>query len=183
MKKLSLLLHTCCACCGVLVAKRLSAQYDVTLFAFNPNIHPESEYQRRLADVKRVADSLSLNVIEGPYDPQAWLQEVKGLEQEPEGGARCEVCFRLRLEKTAEHAKAQSFDVFGSTLTTGRNKKADVINPIGADIARKVGIPFLAKDFKKQGGLDDSMAACETHGIIRQDYCGCVFSRKEKTQK
>lgn len=178
MQKLKLLLHTCCACCGSVIAKQLSETYDVTLFAFNSNIHPKAEYIRRLEDVLRVAKNLNLKVIEDDYDPQAWLHAVKGLENEPEGGKRCEICFRLRLKQTAQYAKEHGFDLFASTLTTGRNKKANVINPIGSAIASTVGIPFLARDFKKQGGLDDSMAACATHNIERQDYCGCVFSRK-----
>jgi predicted adenine nucleotide alpha hydrolase (AANH) superfamily ATPase len=180
MQKPTLLLHTCCACCGVLVAKRLSEHFTVSLFAFNPNIHPEAEYTRRLEDVKRVAANLGLAVIEDTYDPQAWLTHVKGLESEPEGGKRCEACFTMRLARTAQYAKEHGYNLFATTLTTGRNKKAEIINPIGADLARKTGVPFLAKDFKKHGGLDDSMAACEHHGIERQDYCGCVFSRKER---
>jgi epoxyqueuosine reductase len=156
--------------------------YEVTLFAFNPNIHPEAEYQHRLRDVKKMAAELGIEVIEGAYHPQDWLQAVKGFEEEKEGGARCAVCFRHRLEETGNRAKKNGYDLFATTLTTGRNKKADVINPLGAQVASKLGIPFLAKDFKKNAIRETSMLRCETLGIIRQHYCGCVFSRKETEQ-
>lgn len=178
--KLKLLLHICCGCCGSFIPTRLSERLDVDLFYFNPNIHPEQEYLIRLANVQKVADAQNLPLIIGEYHPRTWLNKVKGFEQEPEGGARCPLCFEMRLRETARYAKEQGYDVFASTLTVGRNKKASIINPIGGRLAKEFGIPFLAHDFKKEGGQDASLCRSEELQILRQDYCGCIFSRKEK---
>jgi len=132
--------------------------------------------------MQRVAKHLYLPLIVGDYDPKAWLFAVRGLEQEPEGGERCVTCFAHRLEATAHYAKTQGFDVFASTLTVGRNKKAEIINPLGGKIAKKIGIPFLARDFKKHGGTNFSVTCAEHFGIARQTYCGCVFSHKESVR-
>lgn len=176
---MNLLLHTCCGGCGAWVPQELSKFFKVTLFFFNPNIHPKQEYKERLKNVKQVADHLGLPLITEIYDPQAWLSAVRGLEQEPEGGKRCAVCFEYRLRETACYAKAHDFDVFASTLTVGRNKKAEIIHPLGGKIAKEIGVPFLARDFKKQGGIQRSLDCTEHFNITRQTYCGCVFSRKE----
>lgn len=177
--KLKLLLHVCCGCCGSVIPKDLSEKFHVDLYYFNPNIHPVKEYFNRLEQVKKVADSLQLLVIEAEYDPLKWFKQIKGFEEEPEGGMRCPLCFEMRLRETAHYAKEHGYDVFASTLTVGRNKKASVIDPIGGRLAKEYGIPFLAKDFKKGGGQDASLCLSEKLGIIRQNYCGCVFSRKK----
>ena len=177
-KKLKLLLHTCCGCCGAFIPEQLSKKLEVDLFYFNPNIHPEKEYLRRLEDVKKAANQANLKVIEHQYDPQEWFAHVRGFELEAEGGKRCSLCFELRLRQTAAYASEYGYDLFASTLTVGRNKKAGVINPIGCRVAKDYGIPFLAHDFKKHGGQDQSICRSDEIGIVRQDYCGCVFSRK-----
>lgn len=161
----------------------LSKNLDVDLFYFNPNIHPKEEYLTRLKNVQKAADAHGLKLIEGTYDPQSWLQAVKGFEQEPEGGSRCPICFEIRLRETARHAKENDYDLFASTLTVGRQKKASIINPIGGALAKEHNLPFLALDFKKHGWQDQSLCKADELHIERQTYCGCVFSKKESYQK
>jgi len=181
-----LLLHVCCGTCGAWVPKKLSHDFDVTLFYFNPNIHPEEEYQRRLAGARMMADELGLELIEGEYDPQSWFEFVlrtgetpvrASLSVEPEGGTRCQLCFEHRLRATAEYARANQFDCFATTLTVGRRKPANKINPIGIRIASELGIEFLDHDFKKAGGEDLSQIRARDLGVYRQEYCGCVYSK------
>ncbi|MFH1711634.1 MAG: epoxyqueuosine reductase QueH [Patescibacteria group bacterium] len=183
MSKPKLLLHTCCACCGAWIPEVLSEDFEVDLFYFNPNVHPKSEYQHRLAEVHKIAEIHGLKLIEQEYDPEAWLKAVSGLENEKEGGARCSVCFEYRLRRAAKYARDNGYDVFTTTITVGRNKKADVINSIGEKLSEEFGVEFLARDFKKNAGLDTSVEKCKIYGIDRQDYCGCVFSRKEAYQR
>lgn len=176
---LRLLLHTCCATCGSWIPDELSMRYQVDLFYFNPNIHPQAEYYRRLNEIKKVADILNLKVIDFPFDPQPWFQAVKGFEAQPEGGARCPLCFEHRLRRTAEYAKQHGYEAFATTLTSGRQKKAEIINPIGEKLAQEYDIEFLSRDFKKHGGSDQAMFCSDDYGVVRQNYCGCVFSLKE----
>lgn len=177
--KPSLLLHTCCGTCGAWIPEMLSADYAVTLFYFNPNVHPEAEYRTRRDNARSVAERLGVAFVEGDYDPRAWFEAVRGLEQEPENGPRCPVCFEHRLRATAKYASENGFDWFSTTLTVGRHKKAELINPIGEKLSQEFGVHFLARDFKKQGGAEQSVQRSVAFGIHRQDYCGCVFSRKE----
>jgi epoxyqueuosine reductase len=213
MQKSKLLLHVCCGTCGAWVPKKLSHDYDVTLFYFNPNIHPEEEYQRRLEGARMMADELGLKLIEGEYDPKSWFEFVlrKGMThfsvsdndrltpnyvlrtstgqesviptQEPEGGARCQFCFEHRLRSTAEYARDHGFNCFTTTLTVGRRKKAAVVNPIGQRIAEETGVEFLYKDFKKAGGEDLSQIRARDLGVYRQEYCGCTYSKSAKESK
>ncbi|MFC1788080.1 epoxyqueuosine reductase QueH [Patescibacteria group bacterium] len=177
--KPKLLLHACCGTCSALLPERLSKDYQVDLFYFNPNIHPISEYQTRLAGARISAAKQGVGLIEDRYDPQEWLAAIKGLESEPEMGKRCPTCFEVRLYRTAKYAKEHQYDLFSTTLSVGRNKKAEVINPIGKRVSKIIQIPFLAGNFKKDFGLDWSVDRAKEWGIARQDYCGCVFSRKE----
>jgi len=178
-----LLLHVCCGPCAVYVAKKLLEDYQgadlksaPTLFFYNPNIYPFEEYQRRFQTVKTWAKKENFELIEGRFNQDDWLEKVKGLENEPEGGARCPVCFRMRLEETARTAKENGFEFFASTLTIGRNKKAEVINPIGAALAQKYGLKFIEADWKKQGGQEASNQLSKQENMYRQHYCGCRFS-------
>jgi len=200
MSKPKLLLHVCCGTCGSWVPRRLSHDYEVTLFYFNPNIHPEEEYQRRLEGARLMADELGLELIEGEYDPEAWFRFVlhEGMTdvslsnddkltfvsptKEPEGGTRCQLCFEHRLRATAEYARDNGFDCFATTLTVGRRKKASDVNPVGKRIASEVGIKFLDRDFKKAGGEDLSQIRAHELGVYRQEYCGCVYSQKLKSR-
>lgn len=183
MKKPKLLLHACCGTCSCLLPQMLSEEFEVTLYYVNPNIHPPKEYLQRLDDTKKVAELQEIELIEGDYDTSAWFEYVRGYEQEPEGGRRCSLCFEFRLWKTAVYAKENGFDVFATALTIGRNKKASVINPIGERLSEKYGIPYLSRDFKKKGGLDNSVKRMDELGIDRQNYCGCVYSKKETDER
>jgi len=179
MSNLKLLLHTCCATCVSWLADILSLSYDVDLYYYNPNIHPEKEYQRRLGDIQKVAEILNLKLIEGEYNSKAWLDHVRGYEKEKEGGTRCPICFEFRLRETARYAKDHGYDAFMTTISMGRNKKAEVITPIGEEIAKEFGLDYESRDFKKGGGLDESYCRSEEYGVVRQHYCGCPYSLRD----
>lgn len=179
LTKPKLLLHICCGVCGAWVPKKLSADFDITLYFFNPNIFPEEEYKKRLTAAWEVAKDAKVELAEGQYQPQEWLALMRGHESDLEGGARCEMCFSLRLGETAKHAKENSFEYFASTLTIGRNKKAAVINPLGEKWAKQFGLKFLAEDFKKGGGQAETDKESRRLHLYRQNYCGCIFSIKK----
>ena len=134
--------------------------------------------KKQLTLSKKWADENKFEFIIGEYNHQDWLESVAGLENEPEGGARCPVCFKFRLEAAAKYAKENNFEIFATTLTSGRNKKADIINPIGKMLAEKYGLKFYEADWKKGGGQEESRKMAEACGIYRQHYCGCEFSIK-----
>lgn len=175
----TLLLHTCCGICGAWLPERLSREFKVTIFYFNPNIHPHDEYKKRLIAVQQMSEFLKLPMIEGEYNPQIWFDRVRGLAHDREGGTRCSICFEIRLRRTAEEAKRLGFDYFATTLTIGRRKPATIINSIGEKIAVEVGVNFLAGDFKKHGGEMESQKRGKEFGLYHQNYCGCVYSRLE----
>lgn len=177
--KPKLLLHVCCGVCGSWVIKKLSRDFETCLYFFNPNIHPEEEYRRRLDAVKRVADEIGAELVLGKYQPDGWLTLVRGREADPEGGERCEMCFGLRLGETAKYAKEHGFEYFASTLTVGRNKKASVINPLGEKWAKQFGLTFLAEDFKKRGGQEKTHEESHRLNLYRQNYCGCPYSMRK----
>lgn len=177
--KPKLLLHACCGTCSCRLPEILSEDFEVTVYYINPNIHPPKEYLQRLEDTKKVVKLQAVELIEADYVPREWFDYVRGHEHEPEGGRRCELCFEFRLWKTAVYAKANGYDAFTTALTMGRNKKASIINPIGERLAGTYGIPFISRDFKKNGGLDAAVKRMDELGIRRQDYCGCVYSKKE----
>ncbi|MBI5222080.1 MAG: epoxyqueuosine reductase QueH [Candidatus Magasanikbacteria bacterium] len=173
---LKFLLHTCCAPCGIAVIDELKSQYDLTVFFYNPNIYPEEEYLKRKKYVIQICQEWRIPMIDMDYEVDKWNEVVRGLENEPEGGARCLKCFGLRLERTARYAKENNFDIFCTTLTSGRNKKAEVINPIGLELGVKYGVKFFATDWKKAGRQQKARKMVEERGIYRQNYCGCKFS-------
>ncbi len=175
-----LLLHACCAPCLAAAAEKLKNSFEVTAFFYNPNIHPEEEYSLRLREARRYALRESVKILEGSCEPEKWFENVKGMGDEKEGGARCEACFRMRIEKTAQTAESLGIKNIASTLTAGPGKKAVIINSIGEETAGKYGLTFLSEDFKKKDGFKKAIKICREHGIYRQNYCGCVFSRKNK---
>lgn len=177
---MKLLIHTCCAPCALTAITRLASEYQITLFFYNPNIHPEEEYKKRLKEVNRCKEIFGIEVIEGEYNPDKWFEEVKGLEKEPEGGTRCSICFKDRLNKTAEIAVSYKYDAFTTTLTVSPHKKAEVINSIGEDIGKKNNIKFLSLDLKKKDGFKTSVELSKKYNIYRQSYCGCLFSIRYK---
>ncbi len=173
-----LLLHSCCAPCSAYVIKELQKKYKVTLFYFNPNIFPEEEYQKRLKEAKKYCQKIKVDFIEGEYNHQDWLEKIKGYEQEPERGKRCQICYKVRLEKTALEAKKLGFDMFCSTLSISPHKDAQMINKIGQELSEQYQIEYLASDWKKQEGFKKSCDISKEEGFYRQDYCGCEFSMK-----
>jgi epoxyqueuosine reductase len=174
--KPKLLLHVCCGPCSTEVIKQLKSDYEVVGFFYNPNISPEAEYFRRLAEVQRVSALWRLLVDTGEYEHGRFLAVADGLEHEPEGGLRCEACYRLRLDETARRAAANGCTVVASTLTIGRNKKAAVVNRVGRDACAKLGLEFLEADWKKKDGNLRSIELSRELGLYRQEYCGCEFS-------
>ncbi len=179
-----ILLHICCGVCGLEVIERLKLRYPkITLFFYNPNIFPEEECEKRLAAARRAAKLKKVKLMEGPHDAENWFSAVKGLENEPEGGRRCEICFKIRLEKTACRAKETGHDCFTTTLSISPRKSAGTINEIGESLAKKYGLAFLTEDFKKKDGFKKTTAAARKHRVWRQNYCGCVFSLFSAAQK
>ncbi|MCE5251300.1 epoxyqueuosine reductase QueH [bacterium] len=171
-----LLLHICCGPCAGPVIERLSGGYDITGYFYNPNIQPPDEYERRLEAARTAAERFGIELIEERYDPETFFDAVRGLENEPENGARCPVCYRLRLSAAASYAARHSFDFIASTLTLGPQKRAAVINPIGHEAATTEGVGFLDGDWKKQDGFRRSLELSRDMDIYRQHYCGCRFS-------
>ena len=179
MQKPQLLLHVCCAPCSTHALEVLRAEYVVTFYFCNPNIHPAEEYHARLADAERFARDTDTPFVAAEYDPERWFDAIKGLEQEPERGRRCEVCIRLRLERTADWARQHGFEWLATTLSVSPHKSADMINQIGLELAPERELRFLAADLKKGGGFQRSVALSRQHGLRRQDYCGCIYSLHE----
>lgn len=174
MKKL--LLHSCCGPCSTQVIDVLRKDYQITVFYYNPNIQPQEEYAHRLAEQKRFCQIVGIPVIDLPYDTNQFLQAVKGHEADKEGGERCTLCFKLRLEKTASVAKEMGFDIFATTLSVSPHKNTQVINAVGTEASQKYQIEFLAGNFKKQDGYKKSIEFSKTYNLYRQNYCGCAFS-------
>ena len=155
----------------------------MTIIYFNPNIFPFEEYQKRLEEQKRYAKLMHIDVIEGDYDEQTFLQLAKGHELDKEGGDRCSICFEIRLGQTAKVAKQRGFDLFATTLSVSPHKNTAQINSIGQKVAKQYGVEFLPENFKKQDGYLDSIRLSKQYNLYRQNYCGCRFSiRKEKSE-
>ncbi len=182
-----LLLHSCCAPCSSYVLEYLSGYFDITLFYYNPNITSAEEYRKRVEEVKRLIAELPavhpISFIEGEYEPRRFTEAVKGLEHEPEGGARCAECFRLRLGRAAEEAGRMALSIgeevlLTTTLTISPLKNAELLNVIGEEeAARHEGVVWLDSDFKKRGGYQRSIQLSAQYGLYRQNYCGCVYSK------
>jgi hypothetical protein len=172
--KSKLLLHICCGPCATEVIRRLKVQYEVVGYYYNPNIHPEEEYNKRLMEVQRLSALWRVLVDAGPYEHGRFLEAVR--EREREGGTRCERCYRLRLEQAAAAAQANGCTHFATTLTIAPMKKAAVINPVGQTAAQAHGLIFVAEDWKKNDGFRHSVELARELGLYRQNYCGCEFS-------
>ena len=179
-----LLLHSCCAPCSSHCLSELSPQIGVTVLYYNPNLDCAEEYEKRKREQIRFLRETGLaDFLDCDYAPEDYISAVRGLEEEKEGGARCAVCFRLRLERTAREAKLRGFDYFATTLTVSPLKNAKLINEIGFAVAEEVGVPYLPSDFKKRGGYLHSVRLSEEYGLYRQDYCGCAFSKAERERQ
>ena len=178
----TLLLHVCCAPCSSYVLEYLEDYFDITVYFFNPNIYPEDEYVFRKNELQRLIDEKfngKIKVIDADYNPDLFFDSVKGLENEPEGKKRCEVCFKLRLESTAKTAKEGNFDYFTTTLSISPLKNATLLNTIGEEFSKKYKTKYLFSDFKKNEGYKRSIELSREFNLYRQDYCGCVFSKKK----
>lgn len=177
-----LLLHACCGPCSSAVLEQLSRSFDITILYYNPNIWPPAEYHRREQELERFvaeAHPLGVKVVEDRYDPQEFYDAARGLENEPERGARCTACYRLRMRRAAQYAAENGFDWFTTTLSISPHKDAARINQIGRELAAEFGVPHLPSDFKKKNGYLRSLQLSDQYGLYRQDYCGCVFSARQ----
>lgn len=174
---MKIVLHICCGVCAAGVVDRLTREgHEVLGFFDNPNIHPREEYERRLAVARRVAKEFGFPLEVVPYTPDDWFAATRSLENEPEGGQRCEVCFRLRLSRTYEFLKTSGADAFTTTLTISPRKSAALVNKIGQAISVE---KFLARDFKKQAGFQRAIELAKKWELYRQDYCGCIYSLRK----
>ena len=172
----SVLLHCCCAPCATSVTERVIKTIKPVLYYYNPNIYPEAEYLKRRSELEKLARHFSLELISEPYDENEFLGAIAGFENEKEGGARCPVCFRVRLEKTAARAKREGLTAFCTTLTVSPHKNAAIVNAIGEEVAAARNILWIPSDFKKRNGYLRSCQMCRELDIYRQNYCGCRFS-------
>ena len=182
-KQRSLLLHVCCAPCSSYVLEYLNRYFDITVYFYNPNIDSADEYRYRADEERRLICEMGLSetvrYTEGKYLPEDFYNAVKGLEQLPEGGARCVKCFELRLEESAKRAFEGGFDYFTTTLSISPLKNSAVLNTIGKKMSEKYGINYLYSDFKKKNGYKRSVELSRDHGLYRQNYCGCSFSKDQ----
>jgi predicted adenine nucleotide alpha hydrolase (AANH) superfamily ATPase len=182
-KKPRLLLHSCCGPCSTVPLERLRDDYDLTVFFYGPNIHPEEEYRLRLEGQRTVCRQLGVELVEGTYAPAEWERAVGPHRDLPEGSLRCESCYRLRMVQTARLARERGFDFFSVTLTVSRHKNSKVLERIGREVAAAEGVAYLADDFKKRDGYNLSVRRSRELGLYRQDYCGCQISRAEALER
>ena len=179
-----LLLHSCCAPCSSYTLEYLSRYFDITVYYFNPNISPKQEFDKRFEEQKRLISQMpfknSVTLVEGAYNYDDFLEIAKGLENVPEGGERCFRCYKMRLESTARLAKEQGFDYFCTTLSISPLKNSQKINELGFEIEEKYGVKWLPSDFKKREGYKRSIQLSREYSLYRQNFCGCVFSKKQQ---
>ena len=182
--KKKLLLHACCAPCSSYVIEYLSNYFDITILYYNPNIDTKEEFDKRLSELNRFLKEFktknSVKVISLGYDKNDYLKEIDGLEEEKEGGKRCLKCYKLRLEKACIYSKENNFDYFTTTLTISPHKNSKVLNEMGSCLEEKYQMPYLYSDFKKKEGYKRSIVLSKEYNLYRQDYCGCIYSKRDK---
>lgn len=182
MEKPTIVIHICCAICGAYLCETLKEKYNIILFFYNPNIHPLDEYEKRRDSAKKLAEIYNIEFIEGKYEPEKWLNEVKGLENEPEGGKRCPVCFKMRLLQTALLAKEKNAQYFLTTLAASPFKDENTVNQIGEQLANEFKLKFLKlselNEDKKQI-WQKTRALAKQYNFYHQKYCGCTFSQRK----
>ncbi len=183
-KRTKLLLHVCCAPCSSHVLECLSKYFDITVYFFNPNITEEIEYSKRFSELERFVGeapfAMGVEIVDGGYASDLFFEMSKGLENEPEKGSRCYKCYEMRMEATAKYAKEHGFDIFTTSLSISPHKNAIWINEIGERCKEKYEIDYMYSDFKKKNGYSRSIELSKEYGLYRQDYCGCVFSKRQK---
>ena len=180
----SLLIHACCAPCSSACLEYLNKYFKITVFYYNPNISPKSEFDKRLAEEKRLLKSMPfenpVDIIAGEYDYNEFLSIARGLEAVPEGGERCFKCYRLRLEQAARYAADHGFDWYCTTLSISPMKDPVRLNDLGTALGQQYGVAYLPSEFRKKDGYKRSLQLSAEYGLYRQDYCGCVFSKQER---
>lgn len=176
-----LLLHACCAPCSSYCVEYLNEYFDITILYYNPNIESQEEFDKRFEEFEKIQQSIAaVKVVKIDYNMNEFYDKISGLEKCSEGGKRCFVCYRLRLEKTAQYASENKFDYFASTLSISPHKNAEILNEIGLDLEKIYNIKHLPNDFKKGGGFLKSTVLSKELDLYRQDYCGCIFSKLER---
>ena len=181
----NILIHSCCGPCSSYVITYLLPYFNITILYYNPNIYPYEEYLKRKEEQIKVINELNkisdnkINIMDCDYDNSIYEKEIKGLEKEPERGKRCEVCYKLRMEKTVVLAKENNYDYFCTTLSVSPYKNANLINQIGKELEEKYNVKWLYSDFKKKDGYKESIKLSEKYNLYRQNYCGCIYSKKE----
>ncbi len=182
-----LFLHACCAPCSSYVLEYLSRFFSVTVFFYNPNISPKEEYEKRVSEIQRLISEMEfvhpVAFIEGEYKPEDFYEMARGLEEVPEGGERCFRCYRLRMEEAARLAEQGGYDYFTTTLSISPLKNAGKINEIGQELSQIYKVEHLPSDFKKKNGYKRSIELSHEYGLYRQNYCGCIFSKRESMEK
>jgi hypothetical protein len=182
-----LLLHSCCAPCSSYCLEYLAKYFEITVFYYNPNIAPAEEYEKRVEEIRRLVEKLpvehEVKLVIGKYDPERFYEMAKGMEDIPEGGERCFGCYRLRLEETARMAAEGGFDYFTTSLTISPLKNACKLNEIGEELGEIYRVACLPSDFKKRNGYKRSVELSQEYGLYRQNYCGCVFSKREAQRR
>ncbi len=180
----TLLLHTCCAPCSSYCIEYLSQYFNITVLYYNPNIYPEAEYLKRKNEQKRLIAEMKtkypVKLLDCDFESEKFYEMARGMEDCREGGERCFKCYRLRLEKTVQEAKKGEYDYFTTSLTISPLKNAQKINEIGSELSEEYGINFLPSDFKKREGYKRSIELSKVYDLYRQNYCGCVFSQRDK---
>ena len=181
--KKKLLLHSCCGPCSSYVISYLTKYFDITVLYYNPNISPYEEYLKRKEEQIKVINELKkeydniIDIMDCDYDNDLYEDKIKGLEDEPERGSRCRVCYKMRMEKTAKIAKENDYDYFCTTLSVSPYKNSTWINEFGSDLEKEYNIRWLYSDFKKKDGYKESIRLSQKYNLYRQNYCGCVYSK------
>lgn len=182
-EKRSILLHSCCGPCSTTCMERLKDNFNITILYYNPNIEPKEEYLKRKKEQIRLLKILGIPYLDCDYDNEYWQKLTHYFKEDEEGGRRCSVCFGIRLKYTAKKALSLHYDYFGTTLTVSPHKNSAIINNIGVNIGKKVGIKYLVSDFKKKEGYKRSIELASKYQLYRQDYCGCLYSKRWKNEE
>lgn len=179
----SLLMHSCCAPCSSYCLSYLAEYFSITVLYYNPNISPEEEYSKRVHEQIRLIKELpaknKISFVEGKYEPLKFFKMAEGMENMPEGGERCFKCYEMRQREAATYASLNNFDYFTTTLSVSPHKNAQMLNEIGLKLQQEYGVKYLVSDFKKRGGYQKSIQYSKEYCLYRQNYCGCIFSKRE----
>jgi len=178
--KQKLLLHICCATCAAYVLDLLMRDYQVTAFFYNPNIYPAEEYQHRFSEAQDYCKKNGIPFVEEFPDQDKWFLLTRGHEKDSERGERCTICYEMRLDKTAQYARMHGFVIFTTDLSISPHKDAQRLKAIGKELGQQLGIEYLGADFKKKDGFKKAMCISREQGFYRQNYCGCMYSLRDR---